>query len=100
MGDPVAWGSDAWEWLANAEAQGNETASSLLPGEIVVYRRGDPYDPRYGHGGSWLSTRRGPDTAKGSRCNVFLREERLQPAPVIERSLERPAGVVSTVQAR
>src|SRR5471030_2744300 len=47
-----------------------------------IYRRGDPYDPRYGHGGSWLSTRRGPDTAKGSRCSVFLREERLQPAPV------------------
>ena len=49
MGEPVTWGGDAWEWLANAEAQGKPTSSVPLPGEIVVYRRGGPYDPRYGH---------------------------------------------------
>jgi peptidoglycan DL-endopeptidase CwlO len=49
MGEPVTWGGDAWEWLANAEAQGKPTSSAPLPGEIVVYRRGGPYDPRYGH---------------------------------------------------
>jgi len=49
MGEPVTWGGDAWEWLANAEAQGKPTSSVALPGEIVVYRRSGPYDPRYGH---------------------------------------------------
>ncbi len=49
MGDPVTWGGDAWEWLANAETQGKPTSSAPLPGEIVVYRRGGPYDPRFGH---------------------------------------------------
>jgi surface antigen len=49
MGVPVTWGGDAWEWLANAAAEGKLTSSAPLPGEIVVYRRGGPYDPRYGH---------------------------------------------------
>jgi surface antigen len=49
MGEPVTWGGDAWEWLANAEAQGKPTTSMPLPGEIVVYRRGGPYDPLDGH---------------------------------------------------
>jgi surface antigen len=49
MGEPVTWGGNAWEWLANAEAQGKPTSLVPLPGEIVVYRRGGPYDPRYGH---------------------------------------------------
>lgn len=49
MGEPVTWGGDAWQWLANAAAQGYETAPAPLPGEIVVYRRGGEYDPRYGH---------------------------------------------------
>ncbi|MGH7748434.1 MAG: CHAP domain-containing protein [Candidatus Dormibacteria bacterium] len=49
MGEPVTWGGDAWQWLTNAEAQGKPTASTPYPGEIVVYRRGGPYDSRYGH---------------------------------------------------
>ena len=49
MGEPVTWGGDAWEWLANADAQGKPTTSMPLPGEIVVYRRGGPYDPLDGH---------------------------------------------------
>jgi len=49
MGEPVTWGGDAWGWLVNAEAQGKQNSSVPLPGEIVVYQRGGPYDPRYGH---------------------------------------------------
>lgn len=49
MGEPVTWGGNAWEWLANADAQGKPTTSMPLPGEIVVYRRGGPYDPLDGH---------------------------------------------------
>jgi len=49
MDEPVTWGGNAWEWLANAEAQGKPTTSMPLPGEIVVYRRGGPYDPLDGH---------------------------------------------------
>jgi surface antigen len=49
MGEPVTWGGNAWEWLAKAEAQGKPTTSMPLPGEIVVYRRGGPYDPLDGH---------------------------------------------------
>lgn len=49
MGEPVTWGGNAWEWLANADAQAKPTTSMPLPGEIVVYRRGGPYDPLDGH---------------------------------------------------
>lgn len=49
MGEPVTWSGDARQWLANAAAEGKPTASMPVPGEIVVYRRGGPYDPRYGH---------------------------------------------------
>lgn len=49
MGEPVTWGGDAWQWLAHAEAQGKPTSSLPLPGAIVVYRRGGPYDPLDGH---------------------------------------------------
>jgi surface antigen len=49
MGEPVTWGGDAWQWLANAAAQGRPETSIPAPGEIAVYGRGGSYDPRYGH---------------------------------------------------
>jgi len=49
MAEPVTWGGNAWEWLANATAKGKPETSIPAPGEIVVYRRGGSYDPRYGH---------------------------------------------------
>ncbi len=49
MGEPVTWGGDAWQWLANAAAQGRPETSSPAPGEIAVFRRGGSYDSRYGH---------------------------------------------------
>jgi surface antigen len=49
MGEPVTWGGDAWQWLANAAAQGKPETSIPAPGEIVVYLRGGSYDSRYGH---------------------------------------------------
>lgn len=49
MGEPVTWRGDAWQWLANAAAQGRPETSSPAPGEIAIYRRGGSYDARYGH---------------------------------------------------
>ncbi len=49
MGEPVTWGGDAWQWLANAAAQGKPETSIPAPGEIVVYLRGGSYHSRYGH---------------------------------------------------
>jgi surface antigen len=49
MGEPVTWGGDAWQWLANAAAQGKPETSIPAPGEIAVYVRGGSYDSRYGH---------------------------------------------------
>ncbi|TMB90731.1 MAG: CHAP domain-containing protein [Chloroflexi bacterium] len=49
MGEPVTWGGDAWQWLANASAEGYETRTAPLPGEIAVYRRGGAYSSQDGH---------------------------------------------------
>jgi len=45
----VTWGGDAADWLANARSQGVPTADAPNVGAIVVYRRGGPYDPAFGH---------------------------------------------------
>jgi len=49
MDEPVTWGGDAGQWLANAAAQGRPESSIPAPGEVVVYLRGGSYDSRYGH---------------------------------------------------
>ena len=49
IGEPVTWGGDAWQWLANAAAMGWPETSTPSPGEIAVYIRGGQYDAQYGH---------------------------------------------------
>lgn len=49
MGEQVTWGGDAWQWLANAAAQGKPETTIPAPGEIAVYLRGGSYDSRFGH---------------------------------------------------
>jgi CHAP domain len=40
-GRGVTWSGDAWEWLANAAAQGYATSGTPSPGAIVVWPRRD-----------------------------------------------------------
>ena len=49
MGAPVTWSGDAWEWIANAQAQGVQLTTMPRRGEIVVYARGHGYDASAGH---------------------------------------------------
>jgi surface antigen len=49
LGESVTWGGDAWQWLANASAEGYGTTTTPLPGEIAVYRRGGAYSSQDGH---------------------------------------------------
>ena len=45
----VTWGGNAYQWLANAQAQGYATTAYPVAGAIVVYAPEGPYDHQFGH---------------------------------------------------
>jgi surface antigen len=45
----VTWSGDAWQWVANAAAQGIAATNSPSVGAIAVYMRGTGYDGAFGH---------------------------------------------------